>query len=187
MIAITFETTIAELGSIVSEALRKEGIDAFLSGGAVVSIYTKNKYESYDLDFVSLADRAKIKSVMVGLGFNPDRGRMFIHPHSKFTVEFPGSALRVGEALITEFNELKTQAGVLKLLTPTDCVKDRLAAFYHWNDRQALDQAVWVALAQPIKLAEIRRWSEGEGKLGEFDKFKNVLKREKNSKIRRGS
>ena len=71
MKAINSKTTIAEIGSIVFEALRKEGIDAFLSGGAVVSIYTKNKYESYDLDFVSLADRTKIKKVMVALGFKP--------------------------------------------------------------------------------------------------------------------
>ena len=77
---------------------------------------------------------------------------------------------------ITEFNELKTRGGVLKLLTPTDCVKDRSAAFYHWNDRQGLDQAVWVAMAQPIKLDEVKSWSRGEGKLSEFEKFKDALK-----------
>lgn len=176
---ITVKTGLAELGSIVSEALRERGIDAFLSGGAVVSIYTKNKYQSFDLDFVSMADRSKIKQVMIELGFSPDKGRMFVHPHSEFTVEFPGSALRVGEALITEFNELKTRSGVLKLLTPTDCVKDRLAAFYHWNDRQGLDQAVWVTLAQPVKISEIKQWSQGEGKAEAFATFIAAVKREK--------
>jgi hypothetical protein len=172
---ITLRTSIAELGAIVCEALRGEGIDAFLSGGAVVSIYTQNRYESFDLDFVSLADRTKIKRVMLALGFEVDRGRMFAHPKSQFTVEFPGSAIRVGEALITQFNELETRAGVLKLLTPTDCVKDRLAAFYHWSDRQALDQAVWVAQAQTVKIEEIKRWSKAEGKAGDFDRFKEAL------------
>jgi hypothetical protein len=103
---INEKTTLAELGAIVCEALRTEGIDAFLSGGAVVSIYTNNRYESFDLDFVSLADRTKIKKVMLGLGFTQDKSRLFIHPNSKYFVEFPGSAVMVGESLITDYNEL---------------------------------------------------------------------------------
>jgi hypothetical protein len=177
MSTISGKTSIAELGSIVCEALKKEGIDAFLSGGAVVSIYTRNKYESFDLDFVSLADRSKIKQIMLNLGFNQDRSRLFLHPKTKYCVEFPGSAVRVGESLITEFNEIKTRGGTLKLLTPTDSVKDRLAAFYHWNDRQGLDQALLVAQAQPVKLEEIKNWSKKEGKLAEYEKFKNALQK----------
>ena len=34
MSAITSKTTLAELGAIVCEALKRAGIDAFLSGGA---------------------------------------------------------------------------------------------------------------------------------------------------------
>lgn len=181
MTMISGKTTIAELGAIVCEALKAAGIDAFLSGGAVVSIYTKNRYESFDLDFVSLADRSKIKAVMKSLGFSQDRSRLFEHPRTKFFVEFPGSAVRVGEALITEFNELKQTGGVLKLLTPTDCVKDRLAAFYHWNDRQGLDQAIWVCQAQPVKLAEVRKWSIGEGMAEKFAEFEKALKVAKKS------
>ncbi|HAR42564.1 MAG TPA: hypothetical protein DCS07_08030 [Bdellovibrionales bacterium] len=176
MSTISEKTTIAELGAIVSEALRKVGIDAFLSGGAVVSIYTNNRYESFDLDFVSLADRSKIKKVMEDLGFNQDRSRLFIHPKSKFFVEFPGSAIRVGESLITEFNQIKLKSGTLKLLTPTDCVKDRLAAFYHWNDRQGLDQAVWVTLAQPVDLKDVKPWSKIEGALQKYEEFLKALK-----------
>ena len=39
-------------------------------------------------------------------------------------------------------SELKKRNKILKLLSPTDCVKDRLAAYYHWNDRQSLEQAI---------------------------------------------
>lgn len=176
---ITGKTTIAELGAIVCEALKAEGIDAFLSGGAVVSIYTDNRYESYDLDFVSIGDQKKIARVMESLGFTRDRGRPFLHPKTKFSVEFPGAAARVGESLITKFKNLELSTGTLKLLTPTDCVKDRLAAFYHWNDRQGLDQAVWVALAHPVKLAEIKKWSDFEGKPDGFLTFEAELKKAK--------
>jgi hypothetical protein len=174
--SITRKTTIAELGALVCEALKKEGIDAFLSGGAVVSIYTDNKYESFDLDFVSLADRRKIKRVMEDLGFTQDNGKLFTHLKSKYSVEFPGSAVQVGDSLITRFNELMYPTGTLKLLTPTDCVKDRLAAFYLWHDRQGLDQAVWVAQAQPVKLSEIKRWSRAEGKEKGFEEFCRAIR-----------
>ena len=36
---------------------------------------------------------------------------------------------------------------------------DRLAAFYHWRDRQGLDQAVLVAAQQVVDLDEIEQWS----------------------------
>jgi hypothetical protein len=38
-------------------------MSAVLVGGAVVSIYTNNKYESYDLDFISPDDHVKIEVV----------------------------------------------------------------------------------------------------------------------------
>ena len=179
MTKISQTTTIAEIGAIVCEGLKAAGLDAFLSGGAVVSIYTNNRYESFDLDFVSLSDRTKIKRVMESLDFVQDAGRHFVHPNSKFYVEFPGSAVLVGESPITEFNELKVKGHVLKLLTPTDCVKDRLAAYYHWNDRQGLDQAVWVAQAQPVKLTEVKKWSTNEGNLKKYEEFETALKKSK--------
>lgn len=50
--------------------------------------------------------------------------------------------------------------GELRLLTPMDCVMDRLAGYYHWKDPQSLDQAVAVARRrQKIDLQRIERWS----------------------------
>ena len=65
---------------------------------------------------------------------------------------------------------------ILKLLSPTDCVKDRLAAYYHWNDRPSLEQAVLVCQNQSVDLDEVERWSKSEGK---GDKFKLFRKAEK--------
>lgn len=173
---ITQKSTLAEIGAIVCEALKKIGIEAILSGGAVVSIYTNNKYESFDLDFVSIADRKKIKSAMLSLGFKQDQSRHFIHPHSKYFVEFPGAAMMIGDQPIKEFSEIKLPQGTLKLLTPTDSVKDRLAAYYHWNDRQALNQAIWIAQEHPVKMGEIKSWSEKEGMSSKFKDFLDELK-----------
>ena len=168
---ISRKTSLLELGAIVCQALKNDGLDAFLSGGAVVSIYTNNKYQSHDLDFVTNDDRVKIKRCMEKLGFKQDKSRHFVHPDNDFFVEFPGSAVMVGDALISEFSEIIVPQGTLKLLTPTDCVKDRLAAFYHWNDPQGLNQAVWVAQAHPINVESVRRWSEKEGMGSKFKTF----------------
>ena len=90
MSAIDELTTIAELGATVCEALKEAGIEAFLSGGAVVSIYTNNKYESFDLDFVSLSDRSKIKKVMERIGFTQNKSRLFSIQNRNFLLNSPG-------------------------------------------------------------------------------------------------
>jgi hypothetical protein len=64
---------------------------------------------------------------------------------------------------------------VLKIISPTDCVKDRLAAYYHWGDQQCLYQASLVARTNKIDLDEVQRWSEAEGKQGEFEKIRTKL------------
>ncbi len=61
--------------------------------------------------------------------------------------------------------------GSLKLLTPTDCVKDRLSAFFHWNDAQALEQALLVAKGHPIDLDNIKDWAIDEKHLHKFEQF----------------
>lgn len=63
------------------------------------------------------------------------------------------------------------------LLSPTDCVKDRLAAYYHWSDQQALAQAQLVAENNKIDIKEIRRWSKEEDKLAVFESIKKQLTR----------
>jgi len=173
---ITEKTSIEEMGAIICQRLLDNGIEAFLSGGAVVSIYTKNKYESFDLDFVTFADRKKIKKIMLILGFTQNKSRLFIHPKSKYFVEFPGSATMIGDEKITQFNERKIKSKVLKLLTPTDCIKDRLAAYIHWNDKQGLEQAVLVAQAQHYSLKSIERFCVSEGSRETFMDFIRRLK-----------
>ncbi len=176
---ISSKTSIAELGATVCEALSQAGIHAFLSGGAVVSIYTKNKYQSYDLDFITHADRARVKEVMETLSFSRDRSRMYSHPNTSFTVEFPGAAVLVGDHLIQDFAEIKLPQGKLRLLSPTDCVKDRLAAYYLWNDRQGLNQAVAVAQDHPVKLSAIKAWSVREGAKEKLEDFLSALRKSK--------
>jgi len=64
---------------------------------------------------------------MQEIGFH-ERGRYFKHPESQFIIEFPVGPLAVGSEPVKQIDEIRFSTGVLRLISPTDCVKDRLAA-----------------------------------------------------------
>lgn len=169
--------SLARLAAVVCDRCRKDGIEVVLSGGACVSIYARNRYLSYDLDFVLLESvpRKRLRTAMESLGFKAE-GRHFRNPGTPFIVEFLLPPLSVGEEPVREIRELKRGRAILRLLSPTDCVKDRLAAFYHWNDRQSLDQAILVCRSADVDIAEVERWSVAEGKRASFNAFKKALR-----------
>jgi len=93
-------------------------------------------------------------------------------------VEFLNAPVAIGkEVIMNSFYKMKTVFGVIKMITPTDCVKDRLAAFYHWNDRPSLNQAVSVARARKVNLKEIEKWSLKENNIDKFNEFIKTLKK----------
>ena len=88
--AIDESTSILEIASLVSQALEAEGIVAVLSGGAAVSIYSENKYESVDLDFITSARNTAIAKALEPLGFvHTSGGKDLTHPGTEYGVEFP--------------------------------------------------------------------------------------------------
>lgn len=168
----------AELAAYIQEHLRNKGIDVILSGGACVSIYSQDKYVSMDLDMIRTAfippKRAVIRGAMEELGFR-EHGRYFQHKDAEYFVEFPKGMPSLGEEPVEDFQERFETTGILKLLSPTDCVKDRLIYYYHNNDYQSLEQAVLVAQMNRIEIKEIKRWSEVEGKGDAFAKIRSRL------------
>ncbi|MBS1958718.1 MAG: hypothetical protein JST80_04520 [Bdellovibrionales bacterium] len=178
MTKITKKTSIEELGAIVCEKLKEHSIDIVLTGGAVVSIYSKNEYESYDLDFIVEGLGKKVDKAMNELGFTKEKGRPFSHSHTPYTVEFPAGPLMVGNVPVKNVATRKTKNGSFVLLPPTECVMDRLSAYFHFNDPQGLEQAVLVAKAQPIKLKRIKTWAKAEGA---EDKLQNFIVRLKSN------
>jgi len=137
-------------------------------------MYSSGKYVSKDIDLVNVysVKRQEIVNAMKEIGFD-EIGRYFKHPKSNFIVEFPPGPLTVGEEPIKHIHEISCSTGSIKVISPTDCVKERLAAFYHWGDRQCLSQAIIVANQQDIDIEEIKRWSDGEGKLQEYELIKD--------------
>lgn len=135
---------------VVGDALRRAGIHAVLTGGAYLA--------------------------MEAIGF-ARRGDRYVHRQVRFYVEFPRGPLAIGNDYRIRPVERKTAYARTLILSATDSCRDRLAAFYHWGDRQSLRVAVRIATANKVSLAKIRRWSIDEGAREAFNHFADELNR----------
>jgi hypothetical protein len=177
---IDFEKiSISELAALVNQKFIEHDMKTVLVGGACVAIYSNNRYLSYDLDFVTFETSGKIKKALTELGFKL-KGKYFSRSDCLYFIEFVSPPIAVGDELIEKFKTIDTPFGQIELLTPTDCVKDRLASFFHWDDRQALEQAVMVFQDQKINLKEIEHWAKTENHLEKLKEFTKAIKKFKN-------
>jgi hypothetical protein len=163
------EMSMAELAGYVCSQLEAKGIKTVLSGGCCVEIYSRGKYTSDDIDLIDRFNggHREIKEVMIALRFE-EYNRYFRHKDTEYFIEFPRGPLTVGFENVKDTVSKEYETGILKLLTATDCIKDRLAAYFHWDDLQSLEQAIWVAEKNEIDLDAIEAWSKAEM---EYDKF----------------
>ena len=167
-----------ELAGLVCTTLEQYGIDVVLTGGSCVSVWTHNAYASLDLDFIVLGlhSNHQIGEALRDIGFiaRTSNGRYFQHPETELVLEFPPGPLMVGDEQVREerIDKRASDAGVVRLLSPTDCIKVRLAGFYHWQDEQNFDQAVAVARRQTVQWRDLQRWHRGEGVADRFAAFR---------------
>ena len=176
---ITRQTAPDAVAAVVCDAFLRRGIETTLTGGTVVSIYTGPWYVSQDIDFVCAGLSTDIAAVMRGLGFELEAGRHWRHPANPFIVEFPPGPLAVGDALVTEIAERTINGLRLRLLTPTDCVRDRLSAWFHWKDEKSFAQALAVADRNPVEWTVIERWAATERATKKFQEFRKAARKRK--------
>lgn len=177
---ITRESTLADVCFAVSYALQTHGMSAVLTGGSAAAVYAPAAYASYDADFVLERDEPleAVGDALVSIGFERHgKARIFVHPESLFTIDFPSGPLAVGGDYVHETAILTKGDVTLRILSPTDCVRDRLAHFYHWDDFTALNAAVAVAAANigNLNMDLLRSWSKREDKLDKLTEFERRL------------
>lgn len=168
------EMSSLELAAYVCDSLKQKGILTTLSGGFCTEIYSCGAYTSMDIDLINQynEDHKKIVSIMLELGFKQE-GRYFYHEDATYAIEFPSGPPAVGDEIIKNVAEIDTEAGVLRILTPTDAIKDRLAAYYFWKSERTLDQALWIAEKNEFDMNNIEEWSSREGMSEKFTEFKS--------------
>jgi hypothetical protein len=177
---ITRDSTLTDVCLSASQALEAHGITGVLTGGSAASVYAPHVYTSYDADFVLERDEplAQIAAALLSIGFKRDgKSRLFVHPDTTVTIDFPSGPLAVGGDYVDETAILSIGNMTLRILSPTDCVRDRLAHFYHWDDFPALNAAVGVAAAkiEEINMNLLRSWSNREKSLDKFIQFERRL------------
>lgn len=168
-----------ELWKYVATHLKKNGIDSILVGGAVVSIYSEGAYESGDLDFIidGWVDK-KLPEVMAKIGFKKGPTRHYRHPKcGHLFVEFPTPPCAIGDDYDIIPEEIKSEGVNIKVFSPTDCIRDRLASYIHDNARECLDQAALVANRQQFNHEKVRKWCESEGAPQVYQELLDLIKK----------
>ena len=172
--------TLEELWEYIATHLAKKDIPVVLVGGAVVTVYTQGAYVSGDLDFVPhLLIRAKeIASAMKEIGFTKSAHRSFTHPDCQnYFIDFVSPPLSIGDEIgiqpaIRQIGDVQIQ-----ILSPTDCVKDRLAGYIYFQAPECLEQAVLVAQRYQVDMQAIQNWCRREKSEWAFDDLLESLQR----------
>lgn len=143
-----------------------------MTGGSAATFYAPEAYQSRDIDFVITFQGERGDETLEKLGYRKS-GDHYEHADAPFPLEFPAGPLMIGEEIITRWNTVRRTGEILHVLSATDSVRDRLAAFLYWNDFSALEQALSVCSAQPaeIDLASIREWCARERQLEKYELF----------------
>lgn len=182
---VTARSGLAEVAACVARTLARAKIRAVLTGGACATLYSKGEYQSSDLDFIlqSAVSHRELDTVMESIGFHRT-GNRYEHPRTSFFVEFPAGPLGIGADIDIRPVVYRIGGIGVKALSPTDSCRDRLAAFYHWNDRQSLITAVQIASHRKVDLKTIRAWSEREDASDKYSEFLGILRQDRGKGLR---
>ena len=164
-----------ELWEYVAAHLARRGIDTVMVGGSVVAVYTEGLYQSGDIALVLTAgDRTRVAEALAEIGFLP-AGRLFKHPRCDYIyLDFPIGPVAIGDDYSVVPAERVVDGITIRILSPTDCVKDRLASYIHFSARECLDQAALVAQRQTVDAKAIRKWCGKEGRLDAYEDWQRL-------------
>jgi len=156
--------SLEETAAYICTQLKEKRIDVVLSGGSCMEIYTKSNFSSLDIDFIpnpSVTSK-EIEKTMLELGFEKVPPRYYKYSNNPNYIEFPTGPVSLGNDLTKDFSELKTHVGTLKLLTPTDCIKDRLCALVYHGGEECFNQAIAVAHLNSFDKDNLIKWAKNE-------------------------
>lgn len=89
--------------------------------------------------------KAELESLPEALGFtDAGDGRHFEHKPSGWLVEFPPGPVAFGDTTVSESDipVIDCKFGKLRVITPTQSLMDRLAAYFQWNRQPDLRNQV---------------------------------------------
>lgn len=174
---ITARSTLVDIAFEICTALDAHGVQCVLTGGSAATFYTDG-YRSHDIDFVITLGWGSpaAEQSLNRLGFTK-KGQQYAHATSPFTVDFPPGPPAIGADILSTWETVRKGGLLLRVLSRTDSVRDRLAGFFYWDDRSNLQTAVLVAKSGAVDYDLIREWSRREGASSKFEQFIRALER----------
>ncbi len=172
------DDTIEDVAFLVCTALKNAGVTVVLSGGGAASVYSPRANETRDLDFIlHFAVAMPSAAPILDLGFYETKSRgIYAHPDIPYTLEFLPGPLAVGDTVVTAWETWERDGKTLYIVTPLDCVKDRMAAAIHWRDANSARQAAAVACVRPIDVDALKSWCLAEGGSMAFNLFESFYR-----------
>ena len=168
---------LSQVAALISSTLDKYGCDPVLIGKACAAIYGGSSIKPKIIDFVVREYNIEnVAQAMKGIGFSKVGHRTFASKRCPYEVFLSTYPITVGDDVVGEVRVMKTARGPLKLLLPTDCVRQRLSMYYRWGDKEALDDAIKVGRRKKVDLKLVKRWSDWEWASERFAEFLHLLK-----------
>lgn len=156
-----------ELWQYVASELNKAGIKTVLVGGAVAAIYSNGVYRSGDLDIVIdsyLLKDETIANVMQNIGFKKEGRHWKREDCQHLFIEFIRPPVAICDDYKIKPEKFLVNKQELFILSPKDCVRDRLAGYVYFKSAECLEQAALVATAKHVKLDTLTEWAKSESK-----------------------
>ncbi|MBN1282478.1 MAG: hypothetical protein JXA24_01735 [Proteobacteria bacterium] len=169
---------VRQIAAAVSRHLSQAGYDPVLTGRACAAAYIGARIKPKTLDFVLTEyEVPELAEAMRTIGFMRSGLYNYVSRRSPVDVVFSPPPLAVGDHLVKETAVMKAKGGSIRLLTPTDCCRQRLSMYYRWGDREAFDDAVELALCHEIDMDLVKRWSDWEWCSDRFEEFHREIKK----------
>ena len=174
--------SVKQIAARVREHLVQAGYDPVLTGRACAAVYVGSKVAARALDFVLKEyEVPELADTMRAIGFNRTGLYTYEGRRCPLDVIFSPPPLAVGDDMVRGVDEIKVRGGAIKLLTPTDCTRQRLSMYYRWGDMDAFEEAVEMALAFDVDMDLIKKWSDWEWCSDRYEEFIEELNRRKRS------
>lgn len=170
--------SLEEMWKKLAAYLKSKNIDSVLVGGGVATIYSQGQYMSGDLDFVMGWGNShkQIQKALEEIGFFRT-GTIYRHPQTTFSLDFSSPPVDIGLGNDPEINEEIFDGQRIQILSPTECVKDRLNKYVHFKDQSAMQAALAVANKTPIALERIKQFCKENNFTESFDEFIRQLRK----------
>lgn len=167
--------SLEEMWKKVASYLKSQNIESVLVGGGVATIYSQGQYMSGDLDFVMGwgNNHKQIQKALEEIGFFRT-GTIYRHPQTTYSLDFSSPPVDIGHGNDPEINEEVFEGQRIQILNPTECIKDRLNKYVHFNDQSAMQAALAVADKTPFDLQKVQKFCKENNFAEAFEEFRRL-------------